>query len=74
MVTRNGASHGTNFTMSIEAASGVTTGISAADRAHTVQVAVARFAKPSDIVQPVISSLMAQPWGVLHRAAYRSRL
>ena len=36
MVTRNGASHGTNFTMSIEAASGVTTGISAHDRAHTV--------------------------------------
>ncbi|HNN30175.1 MAG TPA: 3,4-dihydroxy-2-butanone-4-phosphate synthase, partial [Agitococcus sp.] len=71
MVTRNGASHGTNFTMSIEAASGVTTGISAADRAHTVQVAVAREAKPSDIVQPGhIFPLMAQAGGVLHRAGH----
>jgi 3,4-dihydroxy 2-butanone 4-phosphate synthase/GTP cyclohydrolase II len=52
MVDRNGASHGTNFTVSIEAAQGVTTGISAADRAHTVRAAVARQAKPSDIVQP----------------------
>ena len=61
MVIRNGASHGTNFTMSIEAASGVTTGISAHDRAHTVQVAVARDAKPIDIVQPGhIFPLMAQ--------------
>lgn len=71
MVTRNGASHGTNFTMSIEAASGVTTGISAADRAHTVQVAVAREAKASDIVQPGhIFPLMAQAGGVLHRAGH----
>jgi 3,4-dihydroxy 2-butanone 4-phosphate synthase/GTP cyclohydrolase II len=71
MVTRNGASHGTNFTLSIEAASGVTTGISAHDRAHTVQVAVARDAKPADIVQPGhIFPLMAQPGGVLHRAGH----
>ncbi|WP_420836674.1 bifunctional 3,4-dihydroxy-2-butanone-4-phosphate synthase/GTP cyclohydrolase II [Agitococcus lubricus] len=71
MVTRNGASHGTNFTLSIEAASGVTTGISAHDRAHTVQVAVARDAKPADIVQPGhIFPLMAQAGGVLHRAGH----
>ncbi len=71
MVTRNGASHGTNFTLSIEAATGVTTGISAHDRAHTVQVAVARDAKPTDIVQPGhIFPLMAQPGGVLHRAGH----
>ena len=55
MTTRNGTSYGTNFTVSIEAAEGVTTGISAADRARTVQVAVARNSGPADIVQPVIS-------------------
>lgn len=71
MVSNNGAAHGTNFTMSIEAAEGVTTGISAADRAHTVQVAVAREAKASDIVQPGhIFPLMAQPGGVLRRAGH----
>ncbi|HET8706404.1 MAG TPA: bifunctional 3,4-dihydroxy-2-butanone-4-phosphate synthase/GTP cyclohydrolase II [Pseudomonadales bacterium] len=71
MVERNGASHGTNFTLSIEAAEGVTTGISAADRAHTVRVAVARDAKPEDIVQPGhIFPLMARPGGVLHRAGH----
>lgn len=71
MVTRNGASHGTNFTLSIEAATGVSTGISAHDRAHTVQVAVARDAKASDIVQPGhIFPLMAQAGGVLHRAGH----
>ena len=52
MVANNGSSHGTNFTLSIEAADGVTTGISAADRARTVQAAVARDARPADIVQP----------------------
>src|SRR5512145_748981 len=52
MATRNGTKHGTAFTVSIEAATGVTTGISAADRARTVAVAVARHAKPDDIVQP----------------------
>jgi len=52
MTTRNGTSYGTNFTVSIEAADGVTTGISAADRSRTIEVAVARHAKPNDIVQP----------------------
>ncbi len=71
MVERNGASHGTNFTLSIEAAQGVTTGISAAERARTVQAAVAPMAKPADIVQPGhIFPLMAQPGGVLHRAGH----
>jgi 3,4-dihydroxy 2-butanone 4-phosphate synthase/GTP cyclohydrolase II len=71
MVERNGASHGTNFTLSIEAAQGVTTGISAAERARTVQAAVAAMAKPADIVQPGhIFPLMAQPGGVLHRAGH----
>ncbi len=71
MVSRNGAAHQTNFTVSIEAAEGVTTGISAADRARTVQVAVSRNAKPSDIVMPGhIFPLMAQPGGVLSRAGH----
>ena len=71
MVNNNNASHGTNFTLSIEAAEGVTTGISAADRARTVQAAVAPEAKPSDIVQPGhIFPLMAEPGGVLHRAGH----
>ena len=52
MVKNNGAAFSTNFTMSIEAAKGVTTGISAADRARTVQAAIAKGAVPSDIVQP----------------------
>jgi 3,4-dihydroxy 2-butanone 4-phosphate synthase/GTP cyclohydrolase II len=71
MTTRNGTSYGTNFTVSIEAAEGVTTGISAADRAKTVQVAVAKNAKPSDIVQPGhIFPLKAQKGGVLMRAGH----
>lgn len=71
MVSQNGAQHGTNFTMSIEAAEGVSTGISAAERAHTIRTAVAAHAKPSDIVQPGhIFPLMAQPGGVLHRAGH----
>ena len=71
MTTRNGTSYGTNFTVSIEAAEGVTTGISAADRARTVQVAVARNATPSDIVQPGhIFPLKAQKGGVLMRAGH----
>lgn len=71
MTTRNGTSYGTNFTVSIEAAEGVTTGISAADRAKTVQVAVARNAKASDIVQPGhIFPLKAQKGGVLMRAGH----
>jgi 3,4-dihydroxy 2-butanone 4-phosphate synthase/GTP cyclohydrolase II len=71
MTTRNGTSYGTNFTVSIEAAEGVTTGISAADRARTVQVAVAKNAKPADIVQPGhIFPLKAQKGGVLMRAGH----
>ena len=71
MVSANRAPLGTNFTLSIEAASGVTTGISAADRARTVQVAVKADAKPHDIVQPGhIFPLMAQKGGVLVRAGH----
>ena len=71
MVQRNGSGFGTKFTVSIEAATGVTSGISAADRARTVQVAVAREAKADDIVQPGhIFPLMAEPGGVLRRAGH----
>ena len=71
MVQSNGAQFSTNFTLSIEAASGVTTGISAADRAHTVRVAVKDSVQPEDIVQPGhIFPLMAQPGGVLSRAGH----
>lgn len=71
MVSGNKSVHGTNFTVSIEAAEGVSTGISAADRALTVQAAVAPNAKPVDIVQPGhIFPLMAQPGGVLSRAGH----
>lgn len=69
--TDNGARFSTNFTVSIEAAEGVTTGISAADRARTVQAAVARDAVPTDIVMPGhIFPIMAQPGGVLSRAGH----
>ena len=71
MVTRNGSGYGTKFTVSIEAATGVSTGISAADRARTIQAAVARDAKAADIVQPGhIFPLMAEPGGVLRRAGH----
>jgi 3,4-dihydroxy 2-butanone 4-phosphate synthase/GTP cyclohydrolase II len=71
MVRDNRSPHGTNFTMSIEAAEGVTTGISAHDRARTVQAAVAPDAKPTDVVQPGhVFPLMAQPGGVLIRAGH----
>ncbi|MDT8282726.1 MAG: bifunctional 3,4-dihydroxy-2-butanone-4-phosphate synthase/GTP cyclohydrolase II [Gammaproteobacteria bacterium] len=71
MVSKNRASLGTNFTVSIEAAEGVTTGISTADRARTVQVAVAKDAHPTDIVRPGhIFPLMAQKGGVLVRAGH----
>src|ERR1700704_5885792 len=71
MTARNGTSFGTNFTVSIEAAEGVTTGISAADRAKTIQTAVAKGAGPSDIVQPGhIFPLKAQKGGVLMRAGH----
>ena len=71
MVRDNGTSMGTNFTVSIEAATGVTTGISAADRALTIKTAVTPHAKPSDLVQPGhIFPLMAQPGGVLIRSGH----
>lgn len=71
MVTHNGDIHSTNFTVSIEAAKGVTTGISAADRAKTVQDAVAKDATPTDIVQPGhVFPLMAEQGGVLIRAGH----
>ncbi|MCC2614722.1 3,4-dihydroxy-2-butanone-4-phosphate synthase [Aestuariibacter halophilus] len=71
MVDNNGAQFSTNFTVSIEAATGVTTGISAADRARTIQVAVAANAKADDIVQPGhIFPLIAKEGGVLNRAGH----
>jgi 3,4-dihydroxy 2-butanone 4-phosphate synthase/GTP cyclohydrolase II len=71
MVRDNRAAMHTNFTVSIEAATGVTTGISAPDRARTIQAAVAPDAKPEDIVQPGhIFPLMAQAGGVLVRAGH----
>ena len=71
MVQRNASGFGTKFTVSIEAAHGVSTGISAADRALTVRAAAARNAKAEDIVQPGhIFPLMAEAGGVLVRAGH----
>ncbi len=71
MATRNGTKHSTAFTVSIEAAEGVTTGISAADRARTVQAAVAPNAQADDLVQPGhIFPLQAVDGGVLLRAGH----
>ncbi len=71
MVAVNRTSHGTAFTVSIEAATGVSTGISAADRARTIRAASARNAQPGDIVQPGhIFPLTAQNGGVLMRAGH----
>jgi 3,4-dihydroxy 2-butanone 4-phosphate synthase/GTP cyclohydrolase II len=71
MTVRNGDKKGTAFTVSIEAAEGVTTGISAADRSRTVQAAVARGAVPNDLVQPGhIFPLQAVDGGVLMRAGH----
>ncbi len=71
MVNDNNERHSTNFTVTIEAAEGVTTGISAADRATTIRTAVAPKARPSDLVQPGhVFPLMAQPGGVLTRAGH----
>ncbi|WP_114815369.1 bifunctional 3,4-dihydroxy-2-butanone-4-phosphate synthase/GTP cyclohydrolase II [Paraburkholderia kururiensis] len=71
MTYRNGTQYGTAFTVSIEAAEGVTTGISAADRARTITAAVAHDARPEHIVQPGhVFPIMAQPGGVLVRAGH----
>jgi 3,4-dihydroxy 2-butanone 4-phosphate synthase/GTP cyclohydrolase II len=71
MVRDNTSSHGTNFTVSIEAAEGVTTGISAYDRAHTIQTAVAPGARAEDLVQPGhVFPLQAVDGGVLMRAGH----
>ncbi|QJR82113.1 3,4-dihydroxy-2-butanone-4-phosphate synthase [Alteromonas pelagimontana] len=71
MVDKNGAQFSTNFTVSIEAARNVTTGISAADRATTILAAVGANAKASDIVQPGhIFPLIAKEGGVLNRAGH----
>lgn len=71
MVNDNQSQFSTRFTVSIDAAEGVTTGISAADRALTIQKAVASKAKPEDLVQPGhVFPLMAQPGGVLYRAGH----
>jgi len=68
MVPHNTSSFGTNFTVSIEAASGVTTGISAADRAHTIRVAVDPASRPADLARPGhVFPLRAVPGGVLQR-------
>src|SRR3954447_2141142 len=71
MVSETDRERRTNFTLSIEAAQGVTTGISAYDRAHTVRTAVAPNASPEDLRQPGhIFPIMAQPGGVLTRAGH----
>lgn len=71
MVSDTDSSHKTNFTLSIEAAEGVTTGISAHDRAHTIRTAVSPQASPEDLRQPGhVFPLMAQPGGVLTRAGH----
>src|SRR5919109_3668080 len=71
MVAHGDDMHRTAFTVSIEAAEGVTTGISAHDRAQTIRAAVKRDARPDDLVQPGhVFPLMAQPGGVLTRAGH----
>ncbi len=71
MVNRSGAPQQTNFTVSIDAAHGISTGISAADRAHTARTAVAADAAPADLVQPGhIFPLRVEPGGVLTRAGH----
>ena len=71
MVAHNQTEHGTNFTVTIEAAKGVSTGISAADRAHTILTAMKSDASPSDIVKPGhIFPLKANEGGVLKRAGH----
>src|SRR3712207_9367241 len=69
MITHNSSRMGTAFTVSIEAKDGISTGISAADRAHTCRVAVAEATGPEDLVMPGhVFPLRARPGGVLRRA------
>jgi 3,4-dihydroxy 2-butanone 4-phosphate synthase/GTP cyclohydrolase II len=71
MAANNGTVYSTAFTVSIEAAEGVTTGISAADRSRTIEVAVAKTTKPTDLVQPGhVFPLQAVDGGVLMRAGH----
>jgi 3,4-dihydroxy 2-butanone 4-phosphate synthase/GTP cyclohydrolase II len=71
MVGKNASRFSTNFTTSIEASSGVTTGISAADRATTIHSAISDNARPEDIISPGhVFPIMAQPGGVLTRAGH----
>jgi len=71
MVNKNEARFATNFTVSIEAAEGITTGISAYDRAHTIRTATRPDASPANLSQPGhVFPLMAQPGGVLTRAGH----
>ena len=71
MATNNGTKMGTNFTVSIDAAKGIATGISATDRAHTIQIAAGANALPMDIVSPGhVFPLIAQKGGVLVRAGH----
>lgn len=71
MVRDNRCPHGTAFTVSIEAAEGVTTGISAHDRAHTIATAIAPDAAPADLISPGhVFPLVARPGGVLERAGH----
>ena len=71
MVRRNTESHGTNFTVAVDAASGVTTGISSADRARTVEILANQMSEPQDLVRPGhILPLQAKQGGVLRRAGH----
>ena len=71
MAGRNGSKHGTNFTISIEARDGVTTGISAADRAHTIKTAIKKNVQKDDIVSPGhVFPLIARDGGVLTRTGH----
>lgn len=71
MVRRNMESHGTNFTVAVDAAHGVSTGISAADRAHTISILANPLSKPGDLVRPGhILPLQAKEGGVLRRAGH----
>jgi len=71
MVKKNTESHGTNFTVAVDAADGITTGISAADRAKTIQILANPLSEPGDLVQPGhILPLKAKEGGVLQRAGH----